>query len=180
MPAAPSPSAASSPTAGSSTAHSTTTSGPSTKTTSSTTASQAYALGTSAGRSRRAQLQRARTHEPSWLGQVLITRAQTSSTHTGADVPASATRPTMPTADRASVAGSTRRCPMRSTRRESPGPSSAMPTAYAALTRPARAYELRRSSTSSTVPIPSMAIGSRPTRAETLNASAPEVRSSGP
>jgi hypothetical protein len=109
-----------------------------------------------------------------------MTSAHASSTHTGADVPASATRPTIPTADTARAVGRTRRCPRRSTSRDRPGPSSAVPAAYEAVTSPARAYELLRSSTSSTVPMPSMAIGSRPTSAATVNASAPEVRSSGP
>jgi hypothetical protein len=125
-------------------------------------------------------LHRARAHEPSWLDAALMTAAQASSAGTGAEVPARATRPSTPTDESSSAQGSTRRCPCRSTSRDSPGPSTATPTAYAAPTTPARAYDARRSSTSRTVPIPSIAMGSRPTRAAVEKARAPGVRSTAP
>lgn len=137
--------------------------GPRMKTASSSTASSAYAVCTSAGRSSTCD-HRARTAEPTWGRQAPAHAARTYVDPIGQSACTETTSSETAVPNPRLATARTRPCPKRSSSRPCRIARPAFAIMNAAETAPATPYRPVAPETSSTIPRPTMEIGSRATR----------------
>ncbi|GMA23451.1 hypothetical protein GCM10025864_12100 [Luteimicrobium album] len=117
-----------------------------------------------------------RTIEPNEPAPPPARIANRYSSGSGARVTAVTISPISPTLATASMGSMMRRCPWRSTSRASWGEHTACAMTSTAEIRPASAYDPYSPWIIRTVPIPTIDMGSRATRADAENCSAPGTR----
>ncbi len=148
--------------------------GPTMKTISSTTASSEYAVCSSSGEPRWIADQRARTMAP-MLGVSPAPGTHTKNAQSGAPARTHTSSADTEATVTAVTGRSTRRCPYRSTSRDTCGPHTAPDSARVADSAPASPYRPVICEIMVTMPMPSIDSGIRPTSPAALNALAPGV-----